>query len=290
MRRWSGLLFVLFALFVVGLLADASAQIARPAATPRAAATPRPAATVRIPAGAGEIPTGNLVIWMKGDAGVYSDAAGTTAVTSDAERVRSWQDQSTNGYLFVESSSVGADPNYQTSELNGEPCVYFDGSGRYFEKTGVTDLLSNATEVTFAVVMKVKSGIGSLPLSQDEGGGSTDKWFFAHNAFGVSGVHLNGVSGSLTMSYSTAFGVDYEMRVFRRKSDNTWVWRRNSGADGSGTNATLFSMPNTGPLQIGSAEGGNSGGHYCEIILYGAALSDDDLTTLETYLDTKYFP
>jgi len=68
-----------------------------------------------------QIPTGNLLMWFKADAGVTVDGSGTN--------VSQWADQSGNGYLAVQPLTTPADrPDLVTNGINGQAALHFDGT------------------------------------------------------------------------------------------------------------------------------------------------------------------
>lgn len=71
--------------------------------------------------------TGSLAMWFKADAGVYSDNACTTALTSSdtADALGCWEDQSGNGFTTSQSTSA-LRADYSIGGLNYNPVFTFD--------------------------------------------------------------------------------------------------------------------------------------------------------------------
>lgn len=70
-----------------------------------------------------------LKLWLKADAGTYTDA-GTSTPTTDGSKLRHWVDQSGNSFDFFGDPASSADRPYwysTTHSQNSLPLVYFDG-------------------------------------------------------------------------------------------------------------------------------------------------------------------
>lgn len=95
-------------------------------------------------------PTTNLQLWLKADAGCYTDAAKSTACASDADKVYVWADQSGNGNDAVQATE-GNRPLWKTNIVGTLPAIRFDGSNDYI-KTGAIAALETSTQSIYAVV------------------------------------------------------------------------------------------------------------------------------------------
>lgn len=240
-----------------------------------------------------------MVLWLETDFGVYAAIDGTGPVPSDGARVGSWRDQSSNAFLFTRGASLG--PFYQTGESpSGKPALDFAAaSDTIISKTGVTDLIPGGQrEFTAALVLAGPSTGGAANdkcwISQDEGGGVTDKWIIHNGSVASTGkysIHLNGNNGNVDFTGAGAIsvGATISTRVHRRAANGDWILRSDGVEVVSGNILTLFSTPNTGPIEIGKAEGGNLlTGEIFAILIYPTALSDAEVLALESYL-SKYF-
>lgn len=249
--------------------------------------------------GSSPIPDG-AVLWLKADEGPHANDDGTGAPVNGG-KIASWRDKSINGHLLVETVS-GEGPLYRTGAINGLPAVEFDsGTTTYLAKSGVTNLIDSALAFTLFIVADGPNAGGAANtgriIAQDEGSGATDKWIF-HNS-GTAGAsstafHLNGSAGS------TNFGLDGTAVIgsvptyltFRRQpSTGVWDTWIDGGPDivAGGPFTTEFSRPNTGPIELGKAEGASPfDGQVAEIIIYQRALSDTEVDAVHTYLANKW--
>jgi hypothetical protein len=83
------------------------------------------------------VPTGNLLVWLKADAGV--ELSGTNVV--------SWTNQVSNGIILTQGVSA-ARPEFATNVVNGLPAIRFNGAQRLLGNLG--RVLTNATIFTLA--------------------------------------------------------------------------------------------------------------------------------------------
>ena len=80
---------------------------------------PTEGATKALPAPGGVDTT--LQLWLKADAGVYSDAGSTLA--TDTQTVQQWHDQSGNNWQALQDT-VDKRPTLKSSQINFNPALY----------------------------------------------------------------------------------------------------------------------------------------------------------------------
>ena len=212
------------------------------------------------------IPLSNLVAWWKAD----------SLVLSDGDAVASWSDSSGNGHTATQSTGANK-PTYKASSLNGKPTVYFDNNDQLdFSSaicTGACTVFVVARSIAIQgsddrPILGVQSSSNDYKLVCDIGGNAP---------FTVSGVHSSNFRTTLWS----------QLNVTKAGSGATTVnYRLNRASFGSGTSSGSTS---TGCNRIGGSTG-NTGWHgqISEIIVYSVVLSAGDITTVETYLETKY--
>jgi hypothetical protein len=107
----------------------------------------------------------DLELLLRSDAGLYSDLAGTTPATADGTAIALWQDQSGNFNHLAQPTS-GARPVVKTNQINGLPCVRFDGVDDFCY---LTNAFIPAGYTAYAVVkvsgVTVKTIISGRPLA-----------------------------------------------------------------------------------------------------------------------------
>jgi len=69
----------------------------------------------------------DILLCWRGDSGTFSDVAGTTPATADGTLVALIKDQSANGIHGGQATSA-ARPTLKTNQINGMPCLRFDGA------------------------------------------------------------------------------------------------------------------------------------------------------------------
>ena len=102
-----------------------------------------------------QIPVPGNVLWLKADAAVYNDA-GVTAATN-GQTVQQWNDQSGNGNN-VTQTVAGNKPVFQTTQIGGQPAIYFDGAAgaKYLNNT-VSNLVTTGAARTTFIVSKINA-------------------------------------------------------------------------------------------------------------------------------------
>lgn len=86
----------------------------------------------------------NLILHLMGDAGVATDAGGSTPATASGDVVARWADQSGNGN-HVTQATLAERPTYQLHRINGLPVV------RFRDDTGVISWLRTAGSVAHGI-------------------------------------------------------------------------------------------------------------------------------------------
>lgn len=213
---------------------------------------------------------GGAAAWTPTDiAGLqlWLDASQITGL-NDGDSVATWPDASGNGHDATQATA-SKQPTYQTNEVNGKPAVQTDGVDDFIRSTFAT-----AQPFTRFSVWSV-----SLPS-------------FNHILGGVAAnVALWCPSPNAMQLYAGTFGPVASV------SSSTWVLVVEC-YDGASSfievgGARTTGNPSTGSpggVTIGADNGGNANtsGKYAEVLHYAGRLSDGDISTLVTYLNTKY--
>lgn len=203
--------------------------------------------------------------------------AGEITSLSDNDPVATWIDSSASG--FNATASGVNQPTYQTNEINGLPCVRFDGTNDVMASSYPT---SQKPFTAFAVikvtdVSDYRCIIGSFTndgiewrINATSGAQNLDKQATA--GIGTSSAAVtNGVWTIVTVTYSGSGG---------------WAYYFDGVADNSGTNDVSFSATTA---LIGAASGVHwFYGDMAEIVCYDTALSGPDLADVHAYLTSKY--
>ncbi len=245
-----------------------------------------PPALPRLSPGAAGLPADGLVLWLRGDRGVYA---------TDAQRVCAWADQSGQRHLFLATGQ--ARPLWGAATLGAQPAIHFDASGRLLSVGGVLGIPPTSartfiavvqlvsTTGRFAAVMQGQSGTSGTYLNLDantfQTAGSREGAYLTNNAYDTAlatsttaRVHV------LTVSTMVAGGpvlsaLDY------RVNGAIQTLTRTSGGLGNGNIEDFaganFTLVGSGPSAF-----------MAEALIYDRALSSDERASVETALKARY--
>lgn len=234
----------------------------------------------RLAAGPGGISTG-LVMWVKADTGVYTDA-GTTLATN-GQTVQQWNDQTTGGLHFTQSTA-GARPTYQTNQQNGLPGITFDNSG-------TADFMANASLVATTARTIFFVGKSTAAATGDEG------FFGNHEDASVIDPSAFGTDGSWAYYGTSAFGYGFQTGtniapaiITLNYADVSNLTPRMSGVAVSTFNP-IDAYSTTNGMGLGARNAAGSTPKDCQIyefIVFNRSLTADEITSVESYLSSKW--
>ena len=258
------------------------------------------------PAGPGGVVNG-LKLWLKADAGVYSDVNCTTLAAVNGS-VGCWQDQSGNG-LNATHGIASQQPIYRANRTNGKPALEYGGNDRL--STAATQLFATGNSaVTVFVVFDTDNNNGQKFLLNQ---GFSPKCV---NSFelgidtgftsgtGNFGLHVGCSRATIAPVGTIASNTFYVMSTLILSSGNT---PNNINFFQNGT-AVLPLVDNAGgyanagsynigsaPIDVGARNDFGSGnfnafydGDIAEVIIYQRTLSTAERSTVECYLGDKY--
>lgn len=225
--------------------------------------------------GGGFAPTdiSGCVLWLDGSDAttLFTDTAGTTAVSADGDSIARWSDKSGNGSNLI-SISAGRRGTYTTAHQNGLSVVYFDSIDDYGDTTSQTpDALT-----FFFVIYPVSPG--RLTLGRGTTGDYryqiySNNFYVYHDGPGFNNASIASWSGS------------YDVLIGRFDGSAISLSRKIGATSGSASlGGTL--RPTPGPWRL--AGGFNADAYIAEIIIYNSALSTTDRESVESYLATKW--
>ena len=218
-----------------------------------------------------------LKLWLKAD-----DLTGL----ADGDPVSTWTDASGGGNNA--NGSGAARPSYRTNVLAGAPVLRFDGAD---DRLALPNLLAGASAATAFFVARLSLDPPSLALRTGPPLGN-----FGNN--GVVGDHYPFTDGVVytdfgsnarkTVGDPAASLASWHVGAFRSAAGDWRAWLNESLLFSTSTNTVGFGAA---PL-VGRAEGANGPYHFdgdlAEVIVYDAALSDDDRQRVVRYLGGKY--
>lgn len=230
-------------------------------------------------------PLTGMAIWWSADVGNNCSGVACT----DGAGQTTWADRSGNGNTGL-VSRCGVTPTFHTNQINGKPAVTFNGNSSANVNatcyTATTSVDNKATSTMFAVVKFGGSG-GYIIAS---GTGTPLKWG-GYGSIGSNTIQIlqQGSVANIGASVATGNQNWNQINATYDSSTGAWALRTNRAADGSGTQIRSIT---SNFLDLGITESGGSIstllGQVAEFILYTRVLSSTEITTVETYLNSKY--
>lgn len=237
-------------------------------------------------------------LWLKADAGVYSDAGVTPA--ANAGTVQQWNDQSGNGRHATQATS-GSRPTYRTGQRNSLPALDFDGSDDHLltaytgEPGCVIAVYRSDTNTAYKTLLGADTSdavsvgayyfqpcIGDGTRRADfarcttsDSGGAADLAAFCQGQRDLWQI----LSGRLTGSGP------YTTKVYK--------WKTSCGSDTSASSLRPTGGGNSGGAVVGAgyysnAVADNFDGLLCELLVYSSDLSDAEFEEVADYLAARY--
>ena len=247
------------------------------------------------------LPTCDPVLWLKADAGAYTNAGINLA--SDGQPVQQWNDQSGNAF-HCSQADLSKRPIWQASAFYGKPALWFDGvNGNYWlENATQTPVGTAGMPRTYFVVAKAScdaNGYAGGHLFTNRRSPNASTLEFVQNGSGI--YH----GGNFCCNHPAVTNVNFDEG---RLQPFVATWRT------SGTNTNLdFWFNGVSKTTVNAnfvADNGNAGycvgdrrdvfqfdnptggydwqGHIAEIIVYNYALTNKQRVAVENYLKSKY--
>lgn len=237
----------------------------------------------------GIIPTdiAGCKLWLDfADADTLFTDAGSTKVTTDGDLLYQVSDKSGNGYHAVQVTSA-LRPQYKTSIQNGLSAGYADtANSRYM---GHSYPLGAATDFTILAVYKYQS----LGNYYGVFGSDWDSYVLHTSADGTSYAGVNSTSRIVTVANYIVANTNYISTLKKEGSSagNIRLYKNGGGVLVNTGKIAPTPVSNNGGT-IFSYRRATSGhamqGWIYEYIIYNTALSDDDRSKVETYLNNKW--
>ncbi len=245
-----------------------------------------PTGEALLDATAAGLPASGLVLWLRGDRGVYKTAANA---------VCGWADQSGHGAILT---PYGARPTWSATGLAGLPAVHSTTGGQGLSTSGVLGIPAQSARTFVAVVQLVSTtsrfnavhqGNATTPgtyLGLDTNSyntaGAREGVYMTNNAYDSAlatttaspRIHVYTIS-AMTVGTPVLPGIDY------RVDGVTQTLTRNPGGLGNG-NFEDFSSANYTSV-VTAAEG-----IVAEVLAYDRALTVTERGAVETALKARY--
>lgn len=234
-------------------------------------------------------PFPGMLVWWSADVG--ANCSGLACTNGGTQN--SWADQSGNGNTGTLTPAVTGDcigSVFNTNQINGKPAITFNGNTTAGSETcftvGSTGVGLNNKSATsmFMVVKYIATSTPGETLSC--GGFQSFCWNYQAGTNKYQHVDKAAVTsiGSGNHAFDNSWhqaNVTYDGTTLAFRIDRT--------SDGGATNAQTI---NSNWVVLGVNLGGGSlttlNGQIAEFILYNRVLSGAEITTTETYLNSKY--
>lgn len=205
---------------------------------------------------------------------------------ADGDPDAAWPDRSDNEFDAAQATS-GNQPTFQTNEINGQPCVRFDGADDFLSSPAPAD----TKPFTAFAVVKVGAGgsyMAIMSAYDPLAGGATQGMEWRINPSGNQ--ELLKQETALIGASTTALTPGTWVKLIVTYSETgEYTFYLNGVADGTGTNDQTFvagTETALGSIGLGSTEFWN--GDMAAVGKFDSVLVGDDWTLLNDSLDDKY--
>ena len=235
---------------------------------------------------------------------LWLDATDATSITASGGAVSQWNDKSGNASNFTQGTGANQ-PTTGSRTINSLNVIDFDGTNDFLlcpSSSGLFNYLHNSTGGTTFIV-GIRETTGGVMHGNGGGGSATIGHYHAINASANTDLLItNGNSGltsalqfDLTAMGTTAFYLTNKWDGNNATAANRLKESRN-GAAFTGANIQTQAASNSNASQslaIGADyTGGSAGafwnGAFGEIIFYEGILSSGDITSVQSYLASKW--
>lgn len=202
-------------------------------------------------------------------------------------------------YLWgVQAHSTAADSTYCRSDavrqfrgVNGKNALVFIDSTHYLSLATYTNLAITGNMSIFAVVRPLNVAVSAAPQSQtlfNCATGSTSGYLIILDGATSNAYYsTHYVASSTTVTSTTDSVVETPVVWGLVRDTGTATWYKNNTADGSGATTNPGS-----PISFFNVGGDGSGrefaGYICELLIYNAAVSSADRTSIYEYLSKRW--
>jgi hypothetical protein len=247
------------------------------------------------------LPTCDPVLWLKADAGAYTNAG--TTLAADGQSVQQWNDQSDNAY-HCSQADASKRPIWQAHAFYGKPALWFDGvNGNYWlENATQTPVATAGMPRTYFVVAKADcqaTGYAGGHLFTNRRSPNASTLEFVQNGSGI--FH----GGNFCCNHPEVTNVNFDdgrlkpfIGSWRTGGTNTNLDFWFNGVSKTTANAN-FVADNGNPgycvgdrrdaFQFDQPNGAYDWqGHIAEIIVFNYALTNKQRIQIENYLKAKY--
>lgn len=224
---------------------------------------------------------------------LWLDVANTSSLTFNGSTVSQVNDLSGNGFHATQGTANNQ-PTYQATGFNSKPTLFFDTTDSITSSATIADYwltpaTSPTTVLVFACYMPTFENSGTVVFGSDAQ--ANGRVFFSSH-FGGSTLFFdsaNASAGRLSAGSQTNTGWTTPHIMTISRVGAVMSVRRNGTEIAGKTNASGNYAATTARLQIGKCDGAGVNQMYVsEAVVYAAALSASQITTIERGLGKKW--
>lgn len=249
--------------------------------------------------GGGGFTPADLTLWAWYDADdistLWTNTAGSTQVSSDADDVQRWDDKSSNGFDITEASTP---PSYQTAELNSKPGIEFDrGAAEVLVSGTLSETISTSLHLFFVFEYTATGTFDNFLYLEDTSVGTDD---------GGNGGYIRrpsddtvqakrGYDGSFTRTFGTTSSSENTPALIEVLFDyangdfEIWYDGTSEGSIGSAP-APVSATIDRFILGSDDPDFGDIDMRMYELVIVEGEVTGSDLTDLRDYLNDKWLP
>ncbi len=224
---------------------------------------------------------------------------------SDGDAVGTWTDKGPDGY-DVTQSTTAKKPVFKTGIINGKSVVRFDGVDDHLRRA-IAGWQSGDNTGNLFVLVRLTAPLQdnqAVVGSFDEAGGSLPWWQLwpyqdstdpnhRHDVrYAFGGLNLDTLRGSTTISAAATYLISWSSNGSRYKLRSNGADETLSAINGSDSGRWLDDAGNRDNLVIGAFKSNVEAyplkGDVGEVLYYDTELSADDLSSVESYLSSKW--
>ena len=222
---------------------------------------------------------------------LWLDANAASTITQSGGAVSQWNDKSRNGFNFTQATG-SMQPLTSADSMNGKNVIKFDGTDDSLSCNTAGLMTLGQSANTLIVVYKfnaIPTGTGMRLVTGTPDGGSTRfgvLWYGTSSA--VGGLNntsftfvSSGISGANTSPSKLIHSYDGATTLSETYNNNT-------AGTGAGAATALLTNMLLGCVASGAGGAESLNGSIAEIIAYNKALSAGELTSINSYLSSKW--
>ena len=212
---------------------------------------------------------------------LYQDSGRTTPVATNGDPVGSWGDKSGNARHGNQAGASTIKPTYATGVQNGRAGALFDG-GDYLDTVATV----NSFPLTIVGVARTSATIGTtrgLVSSRNSTTfGARQYIASANNLITQIDTPIKTITSAASVAADTTF-------LFASRFGTTLISQTLNATTEDDTHAAAATanIVSLGRLNVNTTTS-LTNGHLLEVVIYNRALTADELTQVQTYLNTKW--